>query len=287
MKDNYEIEENEVRVVGGNYNSGQKNTPLRVIIAVVVILAVAATILLIVFGKKDNAVEEDCGNENTVTVADSVWFCNTDNSRPSEMDVFDTIIDTIHLQILTPYNVAPELYVGQIDTADRSILFASQAADLGKDKGKIVGAFVCAGEPLSWGLSKKGYCAIFGDSITVGVADNSPLFEQATDVGGYFFRQYPAVSNGKIVENNPQNRSYRRALCTLNGKICVILTTDRVLMNDFSTALVKMGVKDAIFLVGSTAHGWYRNPDNDNVVQLGLPRPPQSNNINYLIFRRQ
>jgi hypothetical protein len=227
------------------------------------------------------------GTANVATAADSIWFCNTDNSRASEIALSDTLIDSINLQILTPYNVSPELYVGQIDTADKSILFASQAADLARDRGKIVGAFVCAGEPLSWGLSKKGYCAIFGDSITVGMAENSPLFEQATDVGGYFFRQYPAVSNGKMVENKPQNSSFRRALCTLDGKICVIFTPDRVLMNDFSTALVKLGVKDGIFLVGSTAHGWYRSPDNDNVVQLGFPRAPRMKNVNYLIFRRQ
>ena len=54
----------------------------------------------------------------------------------------------------------------------------------------------------------------------------------------------------------------------------------------FPTA-VKLGVKDGIFLVGSTAHGWYRSPDNDNVVQLGFPRAPRMKNVNYLIFRRQ
>ena len=232
---------------------------------------------------------DDMGFERPMPIQEAVLpvLLNTDNSRASEIAVSDTVIDSINLQILTPYNVSPELYVGQIDTADKNILFATQAADLAKDRGKIVGAFVLAGEPLSWGLSKKGYCAIFGDSITVGVAENSPLFEQATDVGGYFFRQYPAVSNGKMVENNPQNRSFRRALCTLDGKMCVIFSTDRVLMNDFSTALAKLGVKDGIFLVGSTAHGWYRSPDNDNVVQLGFPRAPRTKNVNYLIFRRQ
>ncbi|MBR4804689.1 MAG: hypothetical protein IK032_08640, partial [Bacteroidales bacterium] len=180
-----------------------------------------------------------------------------------------------------------ELFVGQLDTTDNSILFAAQAADLSRDKGKIVGAFVCAGEPLSWGLSKKGYCAIFGDSITVGMAENSPFFEQATDVGGYFFRQYPAVSDGEMVENKPENRSYRRALCTLNGKICVVYTTDRVMMNDCSTALVKLGVRDAIFLVGSTSHGWYRQSSDNSVVQLGYPIAPKMKYINYLVFRRQ
>lgn len=31
--------------------------------------------------------------------------------------------------------------------------------------------------------------------------DNSPLFEAATEKGGYFFRQYPLVDNGVLVDN--------------------------------------------------------------------------------------
>lgn len=294
MKENYDIGDNEVRIVGGEDGKGRKPRLLRTIIAVAACVAMAAIIVILaIVLLQDKAPEPtDNGTTNVQSTGnnaptDSVWFCNTDNSLSSEIAVSDTLIDSINLRILTPYNVSPELYVGQIDTTDRTILFASQAADLARERGKIVGAFVCAGEPLSWGLSKKGYCAIFGDSITVGMAENSPLFEQATEVGGHFFRQYPAVSNGKMVENNPQNRSFRRALCTLDGKTCVIFTSDRVLMNDFSTALAKLGVKDGIFLVGSTAHGWYRSPDNDSVVQLGFPRAPKLKNVNYLIFRRQ
>lgn len=294
MKENYDIGDNEVRVVGGDDDKSRKPRLRRIIniIAVCVALAAIAVILAVVLLKDKDPETPGNGTTNVQSTGnnaptDSVWFCNTDNSLSSEIAVSDTLIDSINLRILTPYNVSPELYVGQIDTTDRTILFASQAADLARERGKIVGAFVCAGEPLSWGLSKKGYCAIFGDSITVGMAENSPLFEQATEVGGHFFRQYPAVSNGKMVENNPQNRSFRRALCTLDGKTRVIFTSDRVLMNDFSTALAKLGVKDGIFLVGSTAHGWYRSPDNDSVVQLGFPRAPKLKNVNYLIFRRQ
>ena len=84
-----------------------------------------------------------------------------------------------------------------------------------------------AGEPLSWGLSKKGYCAIIDGRVTIGMAENSPLFEQATEQGGYFFRQYPSVANGVMVENRPENASFRRALCNFNGRLCIIGCTDR------------------------------------------------------------
>ena len=154
------------------------------------------------------------------------------------------------------------------------------------DNGKIVGAFVLAGEPLSWGLSKRGYCAISEEGITLGVAENSPLFEQATEDGSSFFRQYPSVDNGKVVENKPKNASFRRALCVLNGKICVVACTDRVLMNDFSATLVKIGVTNAIFLVGGTEYGWYRN-DDGTLSYLGKKPLKNNPNINFLVFRAQ
>lgn len=44
------------------------------------------------------------------------------------------------------------------------------------------------------------YCGVIDGKLTVGVADNSPLFEEATEKGGYFFRQYPLVDNGVLVE---------------------------------------------------------------------------------------
>jgi hypothetical protein len=200
--------------------------------------------------------------------------------------VSETAIDSVELKILTPYNAIPELHLGRIDTSDTEILFAALAADIRRDNGKIVGAFVHEGEPRSWGLSKRGYCAIFDDEITLGVADNSPLFEQATEQGGSFFRQYPSVDNGKIVSNNPENLSFRRALCAFDGKVCIIISTNRVLMNDFSAALVKLGVRNAILLVGSTEDGWYRTEDG-RLNRLGKKYAKNNPNINYLVFRAQ
>lgn len=216
----------------------------------------------------------------------NVWYNNMNASLPSYIDVSETAIDSVELKILTPYNAIPELHLGRIDTSDTEILFATLAADIRRDNGKIVGAFVHEGEPRSWGLSKRGYCAIFDDEITLGVADNSPLFEQATEQGGSFFRQYPSVDNGKMVSNNPENLSFRRALCAFDGKVCIIVSTNRVLMNDFSAALVKLGVRNAIFLVGSTEDGWYRS-ENGRIARLGKNYAKDNPNINYLVFRAQ
>lgn len=170
----------------------------------------------------------------------------------------DTIND-IPLDIYIPHNAVPELILGVPDIHDKSIVLTTQAADIRADNGKIVGAFVLKGKPLSWGLSKKGYCGIIDGKLTVGVADNSPLFEEATEKGGYFFRQYPLVDNGILVENEPKGKSIRKALCDRNGEIMVVMSQTPESFHDFSQALIDMKIDNAIYLVGSTSFGYFRD----------------------------
>ena len=281
-----DINDNEIRVIGGDGGGGgKKRLPWWVWVIVGV---VAVAIAVVALWPKQQPEEPTAPDTTTVTEPETtdIWHSNTDNSLPSCTIVTDTLIDTLHLRIFTPYNATPELHIGRLDTANTDIILAAMAADLRRDNGRIVGAFVHAGEPLSWGLSKRGYCAIFDGQITIGVAENSPLFEQATEQGGYFFRQYPAVDKGVMVENNPENASFRRALCLLNGKVCIIACTDRVLMNDFGSALVKLGVRDAILLVGGTADGWYRDSEG-NMNTLSTSVAKNAKYINYIVFRKQ
>ena len=257
--------------------------------AIIGAVVLAITIFLVVyFMNKRNQIELARQPYPTEMKADTaIWYNNTDGALPSCTMVSDTLIDSVHLQIFTPYNTVPTLHVGALDTSDADIVFCSFAADLGYENGKIIGAFVQEGEILSYGGGRKlGYCAILDENITIGVSENSPLFEEAIEEGGYFFRQYPAVNNGVAVENNPKNAAYRRALCMLNGKVCVIATFDRVLMNDFAATLVKLGVENAIFLVGGNAEGWYRTEDGA-FHRLGEKYVKGNPNINYIVFRAQ
>lgn len=170
----------------------------------------------------------------------------------------DTIND-IPLDIYIPHNAVPELALEVPDIHDKSIILTTQAADIRADNGKIVGAFVLKGKPLSWGLSKKGYCGIIDGKLTVGVADNSPIFEEATEKGGYFFRQYPLVDNGVLVENEPKGKSIRKALCDRNGEIMVVMSQTPESFHDFAQALVDLKVDNAIYLVGSSSFGYFRD----------------------------
>lgn len=172
----------------------------------------------------------------------------------------DTTINDVQLSLYIPHNATPRLTLGAPDAETRKAILAFQAADIRADNRQILGAFVLKGKPLAWGLSKKGYCAIIDGQMTIGVAENSPLFEEATEKGGYFFRQYGLVDNGNLVENEPKNKTMRKALCDRAGQIFVAASQTDESMHDFAQALVDLGVDNAIYLVGShSAFGWWKN----------------------------
>jgi hypothetical protein len=238
------------------------------------ILAVAGILLLVLhYGGKEPenvpGVFEPVPSDSTVVenttpvqALDSLGDYS-DTTGKAYTEVIAKTINDVPLTILIPHHATAELFMGVPDTRDKSIVLATHAADIRRDNKKIVGAFVLKGEPLAWGLSKKGYCGIIDGKITVGVADNSPLFEEATEKGGYFFRQYPLVDNGQLVENEPKNKSYRKALCERAGEIFIVKSETEESFHDFAQALVDLGCNNAIYLIGSTAYGYYYDKESN------------------------
>lgn len=204
------------------------------------------------------------------------------------IEMADTTINDIPMRLYIPHQMRLSLHVGDIDRNDPSILFAVQAADVRADNGGIVGAFVLKGEPLAWGLSKKGYCAIINDTVTVGVAENSPLFEEATEKGGYFFRQFPLVDQGRLVENEVKGKSIRKAICDRNGELFTAETLTTESFHDFAQALADLGVDNAISLVGSISYGWATDSEGQRH-EFGCPDPPKKKwkNISYLVMKNK
>ena len=314
----YDIKDDELRVIGksttpatgqttpGNNSSGgraddnnasgkwlMRKMPLYVLFAVVAMAAIVAGFALHKSVGAKKLAETEIGlfdeidiQENAIaTEIEKRFGMEVDPSAGGFTEKKDTVINDIPLTIYIPHNAKAELYLKTPDINDQSIVFCAQAADIRKDNRKIVGAFVLSGQPLAWGLSKKGYCAIINDTITVGVKDNSPLFEEATEKGGYFFRQYPLVDNGKLVENEPKNKSIRKSLCERNGEIIVVVSNTPESFHDFAQALVDLGIDNAIYLVGSEyAKGWYRD-SNNQLTDFSKARRDRYKNENYIIWR--
>ena len=282
------ISDSEIRIVGSSQKPTQKPFPWGWVVVGVVLVACLGVILWWQYSKM-NAEQESIGvfeQEQPVvqTYPLTEWFASVDSITAVGTVTTDITINDIPLRVYLPLNSVPHLEVGYGVTkkCQNSILFF-QAADVRADNGKIVGAFVLQGKPLSWGLSKRGFCAVVDGNVTIGVADNSPLFEKATEEEGDFFRQYPLVDNGRLVENELKNKSIRRALCEINAHIVVVETQSVESMHDFSQALVDLGVQNAIYLVGSSAMGWSMDI-HGNGTKMGLWDPRKIKNISFIVW---
>lgn len=303
MSKDWNIKDDEIRIIGADLppkaepksaSSGGKEVLIWILSILAVLLSVALVVLLV---RKGRNVEPDepgifeSGDTLVVKrmIEEKVMEPFGDYSGSTGLaytEVVERTVNDIPLSIYIPHNAVPELCLETPDYKDKNIVLATQAADIRRDNKKIVGAFVLKGEPLAWGLSKKGFCGIIDGKLTVGVADNSPLFEEATETGGYFFRQYPLVDNGVLVENEPKNKSIRKALCERAGEVFVVKSETPESFHDFAQALVDLGVNNAIYLVGSTSYGFWYDKEGEMTEYSDL-RVSKYKYESYILWRKQ
>ena len=282
----YDIQDTEIRVIGESSSSPKRKWGWMILIAVLAIGVIASIIAFSCARSQNEEGVFERSSRQAIPHPLRSWIQSMDSITDICVMTKDTTVNDIPMRLYVPLNMTPRLEVGYKcidDTTNNMLLW--QAADVRADNQKIVGAFVLRGKPLSWGLSKKGYCGIIGDQVTIGVADNSPLFEQATEESGYFFRQYPLVSNGMLVENELKSQSTRRGLCELEGKVVVVETFTPESLHDFSQALVDLGTTNAIYLVGSSAIGWHRNTDGVGVPS-GQWEPRVYKNVSFIVWSK-
>ena len=298
MSNEWNIKDDEIRVIGSDQPpKGSGNEPKKTgwIVWALAALAVLLTIAIIVLLGRRRMIDPDepglfeSGDTLVVMKLKEIEVISplgdySDTTGLAYTETIEKTVNDIPLTIFIPHNAVPELCLKAPDYRNKDIIFATQTADIRRDNKKIVGAFVLKGEPLAWGLSKKGFCGIIDGKITVGVADNSPLFEQATDTEGYFFRQYPLVDNGQLVENEPKNKSIRKALCERAGEVFVVKSETAESFHDFAQALVDLGVSNAIYLVGSTSYGFWHDRDG-NVEEFSDFRVSKYKYESYILWR--
>ena len=255
-----EIQDDELRVIGRPSGSEDTRKPrkwLWIVMAVAIVAAVVAA--TIIWSRKPGPGNDPVVSDPSIKEKIEPLGNYADTTRKAYTEHLELMINDIPLDVYIPHNAKPSLAIGTPDIFDKNIVLVTQAADIRADNGKINGAYVLAGKPMAWGLSKKGYVGIIDDKITVGVADNSPLFEEATEKGGYFFRQYPLVNNGVLVENEPKGKAIRKAICDRAGEIIVVMSISPESFHDFAQALVDLQVDNAVYLVGSDSFGFFRD----------------------------
>ena len=284
-----DIRDDEFRIIGQSAqvsgdNPRRSNRAIAIVSAILVI-AIGA----LVIWKWPKSIPEDPNNGvfdggNTSVAQEPVLRPFGQETDKAFTEKIDTIINDIPLTLYIPHNATAELSVGKPNIHDKDIILIAQAADIRGDNYKILGAFVLKGKPLAWGLSKKGFCAIINEEMTVGTSENSPLFEKATETDGYFFRQFSLVNEGVLVENELKNKSIRKALCSRLGENFIAVTETPESFHDFAQALVDLGVENAIALVGSSsAFGWYID-ENGNQTLFGEDIHKYKNE-NYILWK--
>ena len=299
MKELKDIRDDQIRIVGEGVRRKPLSRSVWIIIISIIVLISVGVIALFVSNHEETVIVELKAPEPALFEPEIApepikheWIGRkVDSLQVGFTEIRDTLINDIPIQIFIPHNAEMTLHIGRMDKEDKSVIYTAQAADVRADNGGIVGAFVLKGEPKAWGLSKKGFCASINGQITIGVAENSPLFEKATEQGGYFFRQYPLVSNGKLIENEPKGKSIRRAICDRQGEIFMVETGTTESFHDFAQALVDLGVDQAIYLVGSTAYGWAVDENGTTHVfgednyYTGRRKMPK--NTSYIVWKRK
>ena len=299
MKELKEIRDDQIRIIG---EGGSKNPlPRNVWIIILSILGIVIIggIVIFVSRQKEEAIQELMTPEpalfepvREIEPILNEWIGQQPDSLvPGYTEIKDTLINDIPIKIFIPHNAELSLHIGKMDKEDKSVIYAAQAADVRADNGGIVGAFVLNGEPKAWGLSKKGFCASINGKVTIGMAENSPLFEKATEEGGYFFRQYPLVSNGQAIDNEPKGKSVRRAICDRQGEIFMVETGSTESFHDFAQALADLGVNQAVYLVGSSAYGWAVD-EAGTIHEFGednyyTGRRKMPKNTSYIVWKRK
>lgn len=302
MKDFEEIRDDQIRVVGETKSkcSVCRKSPVATILLLALgIIALGAIIFAVAMHNRRAQYEPEPAYFEPLPLPEKVlhvsvdkgWFgAEVDPEAAGFVEIKDTTLNDIALRLYIPHNAEMSLHLGRLDKGDSSIVFAAQAADVRADNGGIVGAFVLKGEQKSRGLAKRGYCAVIEGNVSIGVAENTPLFEESTAKGGYFFRQYPLVDNGQLVDNEPKGKSVRRGICDRRGEIFMVESLTLESFHDFAQVLVDLGVEQAIYLVGSNAFGWAVTEDgvrhefgDENIFKgrKGLPK-----NTSYVVWRR-
>ena len=287
-----DIHEDEIRIISPDVKYFQASSddpeprfPWWGLVAVVVIIVLAFALVRTI--RHASTYEDDEPGEAQITEITEMPEPATAESVEAAApytSLTDTVIGGRRLTILQPHNAVAGLVIGDsILDADGPVLVA-QAADVRRDNGQIVGAYVINGEMISRGKAKSGFCAIIGDEITIGVAQTTPLLERTTEENGFFFRQYPLVYEGEVIENKLENLSQRKALALLNDKVVVILRHDRLSLLDFSQALVDLGVKNAIYLTGSSAY-LKAKLENGRIYEFGERAPNSYVNSNYIFWQ--
>ena len=180
---------------------------------------------------------------------------------------------------------------------DESIIFCCSAAFTGEllkefKHTNIAGNHVSGGEFYrGYGCKANTGCFTFNPqnrSWTFAVGDYNKHVKQAAQDGGMAFGQAMIIHQGEANFKGPvkpTSKNKYRALCELNGQLCIIDATNTLSFQEFTNSLLQLGVTHALYL--DMGKGWnfsyYR--DNNNQVNY-IHNISTAYATNWLVFKK-
>lgn len=206
----------------------------------------------------------------------------------------DTIVqkvnkDTITLLVFRPINCKPKFINTRPDSTDTKIKLSVAAAFTGPNLKSIMGNHIIEGKVKGGKkLKSTGYAVLLDNKVII-----KPYSEKinrykniAIKKRGYLFQQMLLVKDSQLVPCRIFGKAatYRRALVIIDEKPCIIESTVRLSIDDFSRALIRMGIKNALCLdMGTWSKGWLRT-ENNNYIPIGKLTSSTKDQTNWLIF---
>ena len=192
-------------------------------------------------------------------------------------------VDTLeNLVVYTPVFSSIDLACGEMPSKEySSVIFCAAAAFTGSFLSEFKHSNI-AGDHVSGGKRFEGFdCRVnTGCFVYYGnkewdfvYEDYSHALDSAASTGGMGFAQIMMINDGKVKQTyrtNPKNTrdvNEFRALCELNGNLCVIDSRGFVNFIDFVNDLAAAGVSDAKYMDMGEGwnYSWWRHSDGTAV----------------------
>ncbi|MBP1630222.1 MAG: hypothetical protein H6Q15_1115 [Bacteroidetes bacterium] len=208
-----------------------------------------------------------------------------------EIDTIFQQVDTLNISLIIykPINHIPSFTTSRPDSCDTNIKLSVAAAFTGKNLRSIMGNHVINGR-LKKGYKEPatGYAAIIGNNIIINPINKNLKYYQkkAINKKGDLFRQMLLVYDSTIIPCTIFGNlsTFRRALVLVDKTPWIIESEQRMTIEDFSKALLRMGIRTALCLdMGTWSHGWVRTEEN-SYTQIGKLTSSTKNQTNWLIF---
>lgn len=197
------------------------------------------------------------------------------------------------LIIYTPDYSSVDLVCGTMPSqTNKKVIFCAEAAFTKEELGKFKHSNIC-GDHVSGGVRYKGTpCeqntgafVFYKGKWNFLYKNYSKALDVAAQNGGMGFGQEMMIHEGKRVQTiRPDaDRNEFRALCELNGKLCVIDSNGEIAFGDFIQALLDESVTEAIYLDMGAGwnYSWYRD---DNGVAHEIHRKKIPYTTNWITF---